>query len=1205
MTADISRHSLRPAQKFTGVVRQQGRLPLDSDETEDSDLGALMLRQMVTETICERGSPDDGFRISAPVVANQALNFTIAPGAFYLGGSRLASDGDQYRDQPDWLSVTIDNPGPAIPAANTQRIDLVWLSGWEQTVTATEDSELFERALGGPDTTARRRMMWRVRVLAGTPDECGTAFADLVTREFAGGTLDGDGCTILSNARLTIGFTQLDPLEDLCRPTAQEGFLGARNEAFRVMVTQPGRFIWGRDNAAPLYRVQVANDANGNPRKIVFLTLPRDEFGWPLAGMTVELLRWGSLLDNREKAAEPQGLLLRVLNGFDPASNAIQVGANVPAAWQTFFATPAGQAAVNPRDEAPAYFFLRVWTGGGQGNAVDHAMNVGSAVALGETGLTATFTTTGMAGDYWIVSARPNTPTLVTPWKLLDGAPPAGPRRVIAPLALLPWNGPTPQAPIDCRHRFRPLCEVGTCCRVTVGDGRNSFGDVLSIQEAVQRLPAEGGEICIHPGEYDEHVLIENRSNITITGCGRTTLWQGVDGRLEPLLTIRGSSGIHVRRIAMASQISEAVYVEDGGGGASRARPSRATVLEDLLIVCADKSGIIMLDGDFYIVRRCQVALAQMSQTLADDPLIGRAAAIFMSGNDLLVEHCRVGVESTKRSRRIRVRDGDFKASGSRLRLAAGGIHIGANSRRVIIRDNIIQGGNGHGITLGSVQFVPKGDGKVILAAGQNHYTEYVRKGYYLSDGYGSGAVGYFGLPFFVDDAGCIRNPGTPPKNPPSDDPLDPESGGVIRDIRIQRNDISQMGFSGISAHVFSGLGDNGLSDAIVVEAIDIAENRITACMINEIGTTTPLLRLFIGWGGIALSICSDATIRDNTIAANGAKSREPICGIFIAIAEDVKIERNRIEQNGIDPQGQALNPGQRGGIHIGISVGGVASASDIDEPRRAADRPALVVNGNVVDAPSGRALKAILLGPAIVLGNRLTGAGRSALFSNVFGSLLAAGFALSRVGAQLISPREDIDLTDYVLLELLADVLGGDAVNLISLCVAEDLILPNRWTPGTVADPQRLRGGEMLVNDNQISLRLHSTQTSGTVSSVLLLGLDDVSFCDNQAEVENDVYFVTNVLAVATTLRLSTNRLQEGAFSGIVSAFTFAMLNQTSSNQSTHCIIATGLPAGLVITDNRSFVGLVSPEFCQRLGKVGLSMSDNYNMKAGLAART
>jgi len=234
MTADISRHSLRPAQKFTGVVRQQGRLPLDSDETEDSDLGALMLRQMVTETICERGSPDDGFRISAPVVvANQALNFTIAPGAFYLGGSRLASDGDQYLDQPDWLSVTIDNPGPAIPAANTQRTDLVWLSGWEQTVTATEDSELFERALGGPDTTARRRMMWRVRVLAGTPDECGTAFADLVTREFAGGPLDKSWLLIVAYALRTANLdlrtdtTQVFGAPPLLAEKAKQGEIDA------------------------------------------------------------------------------------------------------------------------------------------------------------------------------------------------------------------------------------------------------------------------------------------------------------------------------------------------------------------------------------------------------------------------------------------------------------------------------------------------------------------------------------------------------------------------------------------------------------------------------------------------------------------------------------------------------------------------------------------------------------------------------------------------------------------------------------------------------------------------------------------------------------------------------------------------------------------------------------------------------------------
>ena len=72
------------------------------------------------------------------------------------------------------------------------------------------------------------------------------------------------------------------------------------------------------NNAAPLYRVQITTDDNGKRRRLHFLTLPRDEFGWPLAKMTVELLRWGSLLANHEKAAEAQGLLLNVVTGGDP-----------------------------------------------------------------------------------------------------------------------------------------------------------------------------------------------------------------------------------------------------------------------------------------------------------------------------------------------------------------------------------------------------------------------------------------------------------------------------------------------------------------------------------------------------------------------------------------------------------------------------------------------------------------------------------------------------------------------------------------------------------------------------------------------------------------------------------------------------------------------------------------------------------------------
>ena len=243
MTADISRHGLRPAQKFSAVVRQQGRLPLDSEETEAGDIGALMLREAIAETICEKGAPGDGFRVGQPVVnSDDQLDFTLDHGSFYLAGLRFSTaiipgsgaSHMRYRAQPDWISMNMDVPGPDGAPAGQSRNDLVYLQGWEQTVTAAEDSELAEVALGGPDSSVRRRPVSRVRVLENVPDNCPDAFADLVSREFPGGALDAAGCEVLSQTRMTVGFTQLDPLNDLCRPSAQAGFLGARNETFRV-----------------------------------------------------------------------------------------------------------------------------------------------------------------------------------------------------------------------------------------------------------------------------------------------------------------------------------------------------------------------------------------------------------------------------------------------------------------------------------------------------------------------------------------------------------------------------------------------------------------------------------------------------------------------------------------------------------------------------------------------------------------------------------------------------------------------------------------------------------------------------------------------------------------------------------------------------------------------------------------------------------
>src|SRR5262249_58809888 len=106
-----------PAQNFTGVVRQQGRLPLDSDENEADDIASLLLRRAIAETICARGTPDGGFAITNPAVQNDALDFAIGGGSFYLCGVRCETADVGYTTQPDWLTFALDNPGPTIPQA--------------------------------------------------------------------------------------------------------------------------------------------------------------------------------------------------------------------------------------------------------------------------------------------------------------------------------------------------------------------------------------------------------------------------------------------------------------------------------------------------------------------------------------------------------------------------------------------------------------------------------------------------------------------------------------------------------------------------------------------------------------------------------------------------------------------------------------------------------------------------------------------------------------------------------------------------------------------------------------------------------------------------------------------------------------------------------------------------------------------------------
>jgi len=699
-SVDISRKLFQPAKHYARAVYQQGRVTLDSDQNENNLLAGEELQRLIAEAICSGGSPNAGFTISNVHAAarpdeqeKETYDLDVGAGSFYLGGRRFTAEpGDTFLAQSDWLQIVLDGGLPAPPAAgdlaNGPRHDFVWLEAWEQCVTATEDSEILERALGGPDTTARLRRMRRIHVTTNTADDCSDALAGL------GVAIDLDSGAILSPTRVTVGFDPAGVTDDPCKPATKAGFLGADNQTFRVQITAPGRFIWGADNASPLYRVQAQSveDPGGGPatlRRIHFLTSPPDQAHYPLAGQTVELMRWGALLPNHEKVAEPTGMLATVEASYDPDSRSIVIATAVPQAWVDWFAG-AGAGALSDHDapEDRQFFYLRLWTGGSSANgAPDFPFAPSVAQPLASTGLTVTFSDNGRLGEYWIIAARPNTPDIVVPWALQQGLPPMGPLVFLTPLAIITCaldnnNHPAPSVH-DCRHRFRPLCETSCCCTITVGDGQTSFGDVASVQTAIELVP-DGGEVCVLQGTYRETTTIDGRHNITIVGCGpNSLLMPPAESAGAAALTIRNSSHIELRELGFEALGIHAIQI-DGNDAA----PVRNTRFERLDIRARDVAAVIGTGLRGFEMRRCDIDVLPLAATLADNLAIGRQPAVYLAGDDLLVEACRVELGTGAATAR------EIAAAAAAARRPLGGIQIGGGSHRVRLRDNLIRGGN-------------------------------------------------------------------------------------------------------------------------------------------------------------------------------------------------------------------------------------------------------------------------------------------------------------------------------------------------------------------------------------------------------------------------------------------------------------------------------------------------------------------------------
>jgi hypothetical protein len=699
---------------------QQGRITTDEDVNALRRIRGEDRRRARAEIIGPAGSPDNGFRITDPrETAGGQVEFDIAQGAFYLGGLRLEMTEPQtFRTQTDRLQM----PSTAHDAPATERYDMVLLEAYEQPVSAVEDSELYEVALGGPDTSARMRLMQRVLLAEDVQAQsCEQAWQKLVDGAKAKwGVLNKDN-EVVPSITLTVGYVADGDPESLCTPQTAGGYLGAENQAIRVQLVDPDHLTWGFDNASPLYRVR-ADD----PKTLTMLTEPRDQAHWPLANQVVEILPWAAVLPNNEKLAEIRGHLSLVETSYTPDTGTLTLTDAVPAAG---FDNWAQRSDAGELDDTGRYYFMRVWDRGPDRSS-DPAIpfTPGTPVTLGHTGLQVTINGPHRRpGDHWIIAARPETPNHVVPWELETGRPPHGVRRFYAPLALIHWvvqNGVLSADVHDCRRRFRPLTQQETCCTLIVGNGVTSHGHYDSIEEAVQRLPPWGGTICLLPGLHRASVTIENRYNVTIRGCDRNTfVLPRVNHLHQPVFTVKDAHAIVLEHMGIATLEDTAVALAGSEMGklddvevshcrmfafkhAVHVTNGTNVRIEDNIIRMLDKDGgdvaIYLLAEDALIARNdIEVVPAGVvppteptddDQDKPPDPSDPCAEPEILYANWVYFMLYLVYVWTT--SFVLFLLSNPYKALG--------GIQIGSGSERVRVRDNQITGGAGNGITLGS-----------------------------------------------------------------------------------------------------------------------------------------------------------------------------------------------------------------------------------------------------------------------------------------------------------------------------------------------------------------------------------------------------------------------------------------------------------------------------------------------------------------------
>jgi uncharacterized protein DUF6519 len=1126
-----------PNENFNGVLHQQGRVLIDPDWNDHTRIlqhwQGRAARDVIGDSVAAVPLGDsDGFKIEAAQVitggGQTRVELTVHPGHVWADGL-LAYFSAPTTRVAAYLQPPIQNPAATSGSIGAGVRDAVILEVSREALNGFQAPErLIEPALGGPDTTERIQTRYAFRLFRlGADEDCHTIVSQLK-----------DEPNNFGNLSVSLQPTVVVPGD--CPVVEGGGYTGFEHELYRIEIGPVAngslKFKWSQFNGGLVGR---GNFKAGPPKDTVEITANLTAIATSgLNSFYLEALQFDAALGQWV-----------VTYGAKATLNTSQVLELDPPTFGTALPTPS-----TPGDT----IFFRLWNGLEDISAFTNATN--PADLPNRVGIQLAFDSpankTYREGDYWVFPVRAG--EIKNPQVLINAQPPQGIRYHRVALAELNWNAAKNiAAPIqieDCRRPFRPLTKQETCCTFRVGDGIQSFGDFNAadyptatatgaIQAAIDALPARGGQVCVLPGDFRENIVMTNRHDITITGCGaRSRIVSRPPAApatiAAPVIQVLGGYNITIDSLAVEADGSGVGILLEGINfdfidRAGHQRLSHVTLFQ-LLASAAAQSAIRAQFVDQLTIRECEV---RMQDTVCLDH------AIFALGDDMLIERNLVEVPlRTDRTSPIST-TGTAATTRSFFRgtQSRGGIQIGGTSDRVRIINNLIRGGSGDGITLGSLIFIDRNNRSV------------PPQDWPASP------------PVDPCDPATPANATIDLRAFPMDSPMRPASAGTLTEIVIERNRIYQMGMNGIGVVKF--FNPREAPEFIRVENLFIIGNDIRHCLLRSIAPIANDMLDWVGYGGIALADVEHLVVRDNLIADNGIYYHEPVCGIFVVLAEGMEISRNRILDHGLKTV-VPVKPGRIGGINIVLAVSpGWRTATERTAALNA--EPAIKVEGNQVAIRVGRALTARAVGPLSIVANYFS----TAEVIPEEGTPLSIGTVwVANAG---LSSDWDVIFPRYAVITNAPATLETAASARVEIRRGLPLVshLPN---------------GNILFANNQCVLNLLGSKGGQTAYSIVLTSFDDVAFLGNQCEcnLANDHIFA-QAFVVGFSLRANDNRLKESFRRADFSALTLGYTNITAFNHATHCLLRVASDPKFAKGDRLNIVVLdpLESSLCERWG--------------------